>query len=44
VLRVEVLVVLKYSLNLVDEPEVAAVEAARARAAQLESAFVVEAR
>jgi hypothetical protein len=34
-------VVLKYSLNLDEEPEVAAVEAARARAAQLESALVV---
>lgn len=33
--------VLKYSLNLVAEPDVAAVEAARARAAQLVSAVLV---
>lgn len=42
--RTELEVDLKYSLNLVAEPELAAEEAARAREAQLERAAVVAAR
>ena len=41
--RVLEAVVLKYSLNLDADPEVAAEAAARAREAQLESAFLVDA-